>query len=174
MESGLRIDALPVPGVGDAYRVAPHGPLDARNVLAFKAAVGELQAKGIRRFIVDLSDVKFVNSTGLSFLINLAESLGEGKQAVTLVGVQPKVKILFDTMSVSDFFKSAPSVDAAVKELPRVRTVAKPPPPSKSTTKVQREGSSTRMGRVSPPTVHEPPPSKNPLVRFFRRLFGRR
>lgn len=174
MESGLRIDAQAVAGVSDACRIALAGPLDARSVVAFKSAVGGLQERGIRRFILDMTGVKFVNSTGLSFLINLAESLGEGKQAVTLVGVQPKVRIIFDTMSVSDFFRNAPSVDAAEKEMAKVRTVAKPPPPSKSPTTVKREGSSARMGRVSPPTVHPPPPSKNPIVRFFRRLFGRR
>jgi stage II sporulation protein AA (anti-sigma F factor antagonist) len=172
MESGLGVEARAVAGAGDAVQVTLHGPIDARSVLSLKTAVAGFQGKGIRRFILDMSDVKFVNSTGISFLINLSESLGEGKQAVTLVGVQPKVKIIFDTMSVSDFFKSAPSVEAAAKQLTPVRAVAKPPP-SKATT-VRREGSSTKTGRVSPPTVVPPPPSKNPLLRFFRRLFGGR
>jgi stage II sporulation protein AA (anti-sigma F factor antagonist) len=172
MESGFPIDTRSVPGAADAAVVVPHGPLDAKSVMAFKAAVGGLQARGIRRFVIDLSDVKFVNSTGLSYLITLSESLGEGKQAVTLVGIQPKVKIVFDTMSVGEFFRTAPSVDAAARELAPVRTVAKPPPPSKSTTTVRRHGSSTKTGRVSPPTVVERPP--NVFARFFRRLFGRR
>ena len=163
MESGLRIDVKAVAGSGEAVRVALNGPLDARNVVAFKSEIAGLQSRGMKRFILDMTEVKFVNSTGLSFLINLSESGGEGSRAVTLVGVQPKVKIIFDTMSVSDFFKSAPSVDAAAKEL-----VKKP------ATVVRREGSSTKLGRVSPPTVHAPPRSRNPVVRFFRRLFGRR
>ena len=114
----------------------------------------------MKRFILDMTEVKYVNSTGISCLINLAESGGPGDRAVTLVALQPKVKIIFDTMNVTPFFKTALSVDAAAKEL-----VKKPG------TVVRREGSSTKIGRVSPPSVIQPPPPKHPIVRFFRRLF---
>src|SRR5262245_4361494 len=150
MESGLRIDVKAVAGAGDAVRVALAGPLDARSVLAFKSEIAALQGRGMKRFILDMSEVKYVNSTGLSFLINLSDSLGPGKPAVTLVGVQPKVKIIIDTMGVADFFKTASTVEAAAAELKQT--------PSKSTT-VRREGSSTKTGRVTPPTSHDPPPS---------------
>jgi stage II sporulation protein AA (anti-sigma F factor antagonist) len=164
MESGLRIDVQAVAGSGDAVRVALDGPLDAKSVAAFQTEITVLQSRGMKRFILDMTGVKYVNSTGLSCLITLAESGGEGARAVTLVGVQPKVKIIFDTMNVSDFFKTAPSVDAAAKDL-----VKKP-----GTVVRRKEGSSTKIGRVSPPTVKVPPPPKNRIVRFFRRLFGRR
>ncbi len=160
---GSPIDVQAVAGTGDAVRVTLHGPLDARSVPPFQLEISTLQARGMKRFILDMSDVKWVNSTGISFLINLAESGGDGSRAVTLVALQPKVKILFDTMSVSEFFKTAPSVDAAAKELAK-----------KPAKVIRREGSSTKIGRVSPPSVIVPPPPKNPIVRFFRKLFGRR
>ena len=177
MESGLGIEAQEVDGVADACRITLKGPLDARTVLALKADIERLQQRGRRRFIFDMSDVKFVNSTGLSFLINLSESAGEGSQAVTLVGVQPKVKIVFDTMSVADFFRTAPTVAAAIQALrrePAPRT-AKPAvaaaAPSRHKTTVRREHSSTKTGRMSPPTHHEKPPGL--FTRIWRKLFGR-
>ena len=160
METGLRIDVQAVAGSGDAVRVALTGPLDAKSVPAFQTEITVLQSRGMKRFILDMTEVKYVNSTGISCLINLAESGGPGDRAVTLVALQPKVKIIFDTMNVTPFFKTALSVDAAAKEL-----VKKPG------TVVRREGSSTRIGRVSPPSVIQPPPPKHPIVRFFRRLF---
>lgn len=172
MESGFGIEVQDVDGVADACRIAVKGPLDARNVVAFKSDVAKLQGRGMTRFILDLTDVKFVNSTGLSFLINLSESAGEGLQAVTLVGVQPKVKIVFDTMSVSDFFLTAPSVTAAVQALkkkPAMATAAAAPARPKTT--VRREHSSAKTGRVSPPTDHKPPPGF--FTRVWRRMFGR-
>jgi len=192
MESGLGIDAQNVDGVAGACRITLKGPLDAKTVVQFKERIHGLQQKGMKRFILDMSDVKFVNSTGLSYLINLSESLGEGSQAVTLVGVQPKVKIVFDTMSVGDFFRSAPSVAAAIQMLrkepaPRpamaTATAAAAAPSSakvaegkparpKSTAVVKREHSSTKTGRVAPPTHHEKPPGF--FVRIWRKLFGRR
>jgi anti-sigma B factor antagonist len=184
MESGLGIDAQNVDGVAGACRIVLKGPLDAKSVVHFKEAIHRLQQKGQKRFILDMSDVKFVNSTGLSYLINLAESLGEGLQAVTLVGVQPKVKIVFDTMSVGDFFRTAPTIAAAIQML-RKEPAPKPamtaaasakategkPARPKAAPALKREHSSTKTGRVAPPTHHEKPPGL--FVRVWRKLFGR-
>ena len=181
MESGLGIETQDIEGVAGACRIALKGPLDARTVVTFKSDIYTLQQRGVKRFILDMSEVKYVNSTGLSFLINLSESAGEGLQAVTLVGVQPKVKIVFDTMSVSDFFKTAPSVAAAIQGLRKEpapkpamasAAAAKPAPARpKPATVVKREHSSTKTGRVSPPTDHRPPPGL--FTRIWRKLFGR-
>ena len=183
MESGLGIETHEIEGVAGACRIALKGPLDARTVVAFKSDIYGLQQRGIKRFILDMTDVKYVNSTGLSFLINLSESAGEGLQAVTLVGVQPKVKIVFDTMSVSDFFKTAPSVAAAIQGLrqspapkPALAAAAAAParpkrPAPAPAPVVKREHSSTKTGRVSPPTDVKPPPGL--IVRLWRKLFGR-
>jgi anti-anti-sigma factor len=185
MESGLAIDVREVAGVPDASRVSLNGPLDARSVGAFKTAIQSLQNRGVKRFILNLSEVKYVNSTGLSFLINLSESLGQGRAAVTLVGLQPKVKIVFDTMGVTDFFRTASSIDEAVKAIrkepaPRpgsppktVPRTAPRPPSVSSAPAVKREDPSGKTGRVTPPTSHDPPPSKHFMVRLFRRLFRR-
>jgi stage II sporulation protein AA (anti-sigma F factor antagonist) len=172
MESGFGVEVHDVDGVAGACRIAIQGPLDARNVVAFKSDVAKLQERGMTRFILDLTDVKFVNSTGLSFLINLSESAGEGLQAVTLVGVQPKIKIVFDTMSVSDFFLTAPTVAAAVQALKKKPAMAAAAAaPSRPATRIKREHSSTKTGRVSPPTDHKPPPGF--FTRVWRRMFGR-
>ena len=179
MESGLGIDAQDVDGVAGACAVTLKGPLDARTVMSFKADIARLQERGMNRFILDMADVKFVNSTGLSYLINLSESLGEGRQAVTLVGVQPKVKIVFDTMSVGDFFRSAPSVNAAIQALQKepkpkpamAAAAAAAPAHPKPATRIKREPSSAKTGRVSPPTDVKPPPGL--FVRLWRKLFGK-
>ena len=185
MESGLGIDIAELAGIPDARRMTLNGPLDARSVGAFKTSIEGLQKRGVTRYILDLSDVKYVNSTGLSYLINLSESLGQGRTAVTLVGLQPKVKIVFDTMGVTEFFKAAPSVEAAVKALgkePAPKPAAPPKPlpspapkprPVAAAPVVKRDPSSAKTGRMSPPTSHEPPPRRNFIVRIFRRLFGR-
>ena len=183
MESGFGIDAQTVDGVAGACRIAVKGPLDARSVVSFQSDLQRLQQRGMKRFILDMTEVRFVNSTGLSCLINLSESMGEGLQAVTLVGVQPKVKIVVDTMSVSEFFRTAPSVAAAIQTLrrepaprPAMAAAAAAAPtrltPAAPAPLIKREHSSTKTGRVSPPTDHKPPPGL--LVRLWRKVFGRR
>jgi anti-anti-sigma factor len=186
MECGLAIDVRAIAGVADASRISLSGPLDARSVGAFKTAIQSLQNRGVKRFVLNLADVKYVNSTGLSYLINLSESLGQGRTAVTLVGLQPKVKIIFDTMGVTGFFRTAPSVDEAAKALgkapspqpaPQPETpplVARNPGSVSAAPAVKRDHPSGKTGRMSPPTSHERPPPKTFIVRLFRKFFGRK
>jgi anti-anti-sigma factor len=189
METGLSLEVREVAGARDAVSVTLHGPIDAKSVLGFKSEVSTLLGRGIGRFILDLSDVKYVNSTGLAFLINLAETSGDGKNRVILVGMQPKVKIIFETMGVVDFFGAAPSVAVALKALGKAPPAAPPgpikrrpspsarpapPPPPAPAPAVKRDQSSTKTGRVRPPTTHAPPRPKNWFARLFQKLFGRR
>src|SRR5205814_1184152 len=100
MESaGFSVDVRDIAGVQDAAEVILHGPLDAKGVLPFKTQVQSLTDRGVRHFVLHMEEVKYINSTGIAYLINLSESFEEGRGSVALVGMQPKVKIILDTMS---------------------------------------------------------------------------
>ena len=138
----LTIDIQSVPGLTGARKVALNGAIDGKTVLALKSEVQAHVERGADRFVIDMQQVKYVNSTGLSFFITLA---GEGDR-LALVGVQPKVKIVFDMMGLGSLFKIVESFDDAVRHVtPRAaspaparasaapkatrRVVGGPPPP---------------------------------------------
>jgi anti-sigma B factor antagonist len=96
-----------------------HGPIDARNVAALEAGLTRPPGAGFRTLILDLEDVRYVNSAGLSYLVNLSDRLEARGGSLELANAQPKVKILFDLMGMSGLFKIHPTLEAALGSLER-------------------------------------------------------
>jgi anti-anti-sigma factor len=185
-----------LPGAPDAAIVVVKGALDAKSVIGFKTKIDELFTGGIRQLVLDLADVKYINSTGLAYLINLSESLKERQGAAWLAAVQPKVKIILETMGVVEFFRLSRTPQEAIAELgkrekrPKVEEVkrgsagkAAPPAPVAAvlpdrpaiTHRPSAASTERKTGRLSPPSeTPQPSPVGNRFMRFLRRLFGRR
>src|SRR5262245_52680633 len=66
---------------------------------------------------MDMENVKYVNSTGLGYLINLSDSVTPDKGGISLVKVQPKVKVVFDMLGLNAFFRIFNTRDEALKHL---------------------------------------------------------
>jgi anti-anti-sigma factor len=76
--------------------VRPIGELDLATVPLLSAPVEELRAGGCRHLIVDLSDLTFIDSTGLRFLLECyAESRNDGF-TLTLRPGPPAVQQVFE------------------------------------------------------------------------------
>lgn len=105
----LRVKGRPKAGV-----VRPGGPIDFRNVEALRAAVQEGRRKGLRTMVVDLSEVRYVNSLGISALITLADALAAEGGALRLAAASPKVKVVFDLMGLAAALPLYRSVSAAL------------------------------------------------------------
>ncbi len=119
----LAIDVQELPGVRGAGKVTLRGPIDGRTVLALRTELSGQVQRGVDRFVVDMSGVTYVNSTGLSFFITLA---GDGDR-LALVRVQPKVKVVFEMMGLGSLLKM---VDTAEEGLRHVAPAARPEPAS--------------------------------------------
>lgn len=98
--------------------VALAGAIDAKSVLHFQNQLNAVKDRGICRFILDMEDVKYVNSTGLGYLINLADSVQPQGGGVALVKVQPKVKVVFDMLGLNAFFHIFDTRKEAVQHFP--------------------------------------------------------
>jgi anti-sigma B factor antagonist len=78
--------------------------IDAAAAPAFKAELQENVAPGARRVLVDLSAVKFVDSTGLGVFVSLLKMMGkDGMLAIT--GSQPAVRRLFQLTGMDRVFR---------------------------------------------------------------------
>ncbi len=111
----LAIQVQVVKGLPGTAVVALNGSIDAKTVITFQTHLNSVRERGINRFILDMESVKYVNSTGLGYLINLSDSLGENHGGISLVKVQPKVKVVFDMLGLNAFFKIYPTRDEALK-----------------------------------------------------------
>jgi len=145
----LTIQVQEIKGLPNTALVVLNGSIDANTVITFQTHLNTVKERGITRFILDMESVKYVNSTGLGYLINLSDSVQGGKGGISLVKVQPKVKVVFDMLGLNAFFKIYPTRDEALKHFtaepiasPTDQTVvlksqeptrAGPPPTSRAT-----------------------------------------
>jgi anti-sigma B factor antagonist len=77
----------------------------------------QLIDSGHRRLVVDMSDVSFVDSSGLGALVSALKTLKvlKGGGDVRLANVQPPVVALLEIIRLHRVFASYPTVDQAVK-----------------------------------------------------------
>ena len=73
-----------------AVRVLPHGELDAGTRPLLEAQIGELHDAGFRRLILDLSQLDFMDSTGLRLILGWdAEARKMGSRSVSFRDPRP-------------------------------------------------------------------------------------
>ena len=147
------VDAGAIPGLPGAVLVEVHGPIDARSAERFREEVDGLTQRKLKWFILDLSDVTTINSTGLAYLVTLSGTLGEREGSLLLCGLQEKVQLVFQTMGLMTIAAIHPTREAAIQDA-RTRADATP--------------------RTVKPIQAAPPaqPGTNTLRRIFRSLFG--
>ena len=111
----LTIQVQEVKGLSGTALVILNGSIDAKTVITFQTHLNSVKERGVERFIMDMENVKYVNSTGLGYLINLSDSVTPDKGGISLVKVQPKVKVVFDMLGLNAFFKIYATRDEALK-----------------------------------------------------------
>jgi anti-anti-sigma factor len=96
----FRCDVEPVPG--GPVNVVPHGELDLATVSELEAALRELRDSGSKRFVVDLRELTFMDSTGLRLILAWDTESREDGIDFQLVPGPPLVQRLFEITGVLD------------------------------------------------------------------------
>jgi anti-anti-sigma factor len=122
----LTIQVQEVKGLQGTALVILNGSIDAKTVITFQTHLNSVKERGVERFIMDMENVKYVNSTGLGYLINLSDSVTPDKGGISLVKVQPKVKVVFDMLGLNAFFRIFSTRDEALKHLQAADAGASP------------------------------------------------
>ncbi len=90
------------------------GDVDAGTVEVLRKAIDELLAKGEHRFVVDLTGVPFMDSSGLATLVQLFKRVRIGEGDVRLAGLQPDVQHIFKLVRLTRVFDVYDTADAAL------------------------------------------------------------
>ena len=146
----FKIEVGAVSGLADGALLSFNGPIDAKNVRLFQTQMDALRRRHYRRFVLQMEEVRYINSTGLSYLITMVEDVQEGGGALVLFNVQPKVKLILESMGLMELLRIYPSKAAAIRELK-----ASIPAP-----------------KATAPASEAAPSSPGAIRRLFRRIFG--
>ena len=92
--------------VGDLFVVglAQPGTLEASNVEDFRTTVAEL-VDAVNSILVDLSNVTFLDSSGLGALVAIWRNLSLKGGQVKLCGINPSVRTVFELTRIHRIFE---------------------------------------------------------------------
>jgi anti-sigma B factor antagonist len=88
--------------------------LDAHNSKELKDYLLELLDNGAKKLILDLSEVRFVDSSGLGALLSGHKNAGLRDGRFALVGVQARVQSMFELTRLTRVFDIYPGVEDAL------------------------------------------------------------
>ncbi len=90
--------------------------IDASYASEFKTAMLEFVASGNVKFILNLSEVDFIDSSGLGSIVAVLKALG-GKGYIAICGLRETVSTLFRLSHMDKIFRIFASEEDAIKHL---------------------------------------------------------
>lgn len=117
MAAGLDIKLKTIDGDDASALAEMTGAIDGNTVPSFQATLEEIKTKGIQRLVLDMSKIKYVNSTGLGSLVKYADTFKSSGGGMALIKVPAKVKIVIEMLGLNAFFDICADLDAALNAL---------------------------------------------------------
>lgn len=90
--------------------------IDAAVALEFKDAMRRQTAGGPAVVLLDLSEVEFIDSSGLGAIVASLKNLGK-ERTMALAGLNPTVERVFKLTRMDTVFRLFPTLDSALAEL---------------------------------------------------------
>jgi anti-sigma B factor antagonist len=92
--------------------------LDARSVAEFKTQMAELVAAGHRRLVLNISEIEFIDSSGLGGIVSILRQLG-GNGILVICGARDTVLTMFKLTRLDKVFEMFADEQEAVAALSR-------------------------------------------------------
>ncbi len=93
----------------------PIGPLCEEDADAVKTRTIEASSRNLGRVVVDASAIPYIDSRGLEVLVEVAEALAQGGQALKLCGANDVLREVAELTDVAPLLEQFPDVNAAVR-----------------------------------------------------------
>ena len=91
--------------------------IDKNQATAMMEQITTLIAKGKNHIVLELSGLRYMNSSGLNVLVNILTKARNAGGDVTVCNLSKKVEELLVVTKLDTIFKILPSVEEAVKKL---------------------------------------------------------
>ena len=91
--------------------------IDKMEAAAFTEQVAKMAAAGQNRFVMELSELRYMNSSGLNVLVNVLTKARNTGGEVVVCNLSKKVKDLLVITKLDTIFHILPTVEEAIKKL---------------------------------------------------------
>lgn len=101
--------------IDDGTVIRPSGDIDLSRAPAFRVHIAEVFQTAPKRVIIDLSDVPYMDSSGVATLVEGMQLASRGSAKLVLVGLQERVRSIFEIARLDTVFTIAVDVETAEK-----------------------------------------------------------
>ncbi len=101
--------------IDDGVRVKLHGEIDLSVSPQIRQQLLALLKDKPGRLVVDLSDVQYMDSSGVATLVEALQKQRRNKGKMVLYGLQPKVRGIFEVSRLDMVFEIVDDLDEALK-----------------------------------------------------------
>ncbi len=121
------IKTVTLPSGEDAKAVFLTGSIDASTNQTFEGRLTDILSSGTRNAMLVLTNVKYINSTGLGTIVKCVDTFRDKGGDIKLVGVPAKVIALFEMLGLLNLFETHDTIEAAVASFGKAKAAeAKP------------------------------------------------
>jgi anti-anti-sigma factor len=118
------IKTVALPSGEDAKAVFLTGSIDASTNQTFEGRLTDILSGGTRHVLLVLTNVKYINSTGLGTIVKCVDQFREKGGDIKLVGVPTKVIALFEMLGLLQLFETHDTIEAAVASVGAAKPAA--------------------------------------------------
>ncbi len=115
------IKTVTLPNGHEAKAVFLTGSIDASTNQAFESRLSDILSSGTTHVLLVLTNVKYINSTGLGTIVKCVDTFREKGGDIKLVGVPTKVIALFEMLGLLALFETHDTIEAAVASFAKAK-----------------------------------------------------
>ncbi len=116
------IKSVSLPSGEEAKAVFLSGSIDASTNQQFEGRLSDILSAGTNKVLLVLTNVKYINSTGLGTIVKCVDTFRDSQGDIKLVGVPTKVIALFEMLGLLALFETYETIEEAVNSFAQETT----------------------------------------------------
>ncbi len=120
------IKSVSLPDGDEAKAVFLSGSIDASTNQDFEGRLSDILSSGTNKVLLVLTNVKYINSTGLGTIVKCVDTFRDSQGDIKLVGVPTKVIALFEMLGLLALFETFDTIEEAVTSFAAADSAAAP------------------------------------------------
>jgi len=101
----------------DTYIVDVNGEMDLYNSYKLKELIMKMLEKKVERFIINLENVDYIDSSGIGALIYICSTIKKMNLKLIIANIHGSVKKVIELTKLMGYFPIANSIDEALQQM---------------------------------------------------------
>jgi len=102
---------------GEIYIIDVEGEMDLYNSYKLKELIMKMLEKNVKRFIVNLEAVDYIDSSGIGALIYICSTVKKQNLKLTITNIHGSVKKVIELTKLMGYFPISANLEEAIKKM---------------------------------------------------------